>query len=344
VSRYRKLDPRFWNDEKVRRLSDDGKLAFLFILTHPHLTALGAMRCTVDGLAAELGWPLKRFRVAITPAIECGMVEVNEPAAYIGLPNFLRYNDPEGPNSVKKAWVDALDRIPECEEKRALILRCKKYLGSKSTEFRDAIGDAIWDDFADAIPDAYRDPSPILELELEQERTTSSDATPSGIGTNGDTAADLFNGNGHSPATESGHRRRRPSKRSVQLSAPAGFTRFYDAYPRKEDKPRALVAWTKLGLETQPALQSLIVADVARRLDSGEWETTPERRRFIPHPASYLNGRRWEDAAPAAAHSAANGYPAGDDSDERYPYFSTCRTCNQFHQEGVACSSAEASR
>ena len=30
MSRYRKLDPRLWNDEKVRRLTDHGKLAFLF--------------------------------------------------------------------------------------------------------------------------------------------------------------------------------------------------------------------------------------------------------------------------------------------------------------------------
>ena len=31
--RYRKIDPRIWNDEKFRQFSDRAKLAFLFVLT-----------------------------------------------------------------------------------------------------------------------------------------------------------------------------------------------------------------------------------------------------------------------------------------------------------------------
>ena len=54
MGRYRKIDPRIWNDEAFRALSDRGKLVFLFILTHPHMTSLGAMRASTLGLAAEL--------------------------------------------------------------------------------------------------------------------------------------------------------------------------------------------------------------------------------------------------------------------------------------------------
>ena len=136
MARYRKIDPRVWNDEKFHTFTDDGKLAFLFVLTHPHLTALGAMRGTLDGLARELGWSPRRFRVALTDAIRHGIVEVNEASAYVGLTNFLRYNEPEGPNSVTHAWVEALDRIPECDERRALIKRCGAYLSAKSPEFK----------------------------------------------------------------------------------------------------------------------------------------------------------------------------------------------------------------
>ena len=175
---FRKVDVRIWNDEHFRSFSDDGKLAFLFILTHPQLTALGAMRGTLDGLAAELGWLAKRFRAAIAPAVSAGMVEVNDTTAYIGLPNFLRYNEPEGPNSVKKAWLTALDSVPECTEKRALIQRCRKYLDAKSQDFKASLGEAIWEAFSDAIRDAipdaigdgYRDASPIQEQEQEQEQ------------------------------------------------------------------------------------------------------------------------------------------------------------------------------
>ncbi len=65
MSKYRKIDPRIWNDEHFRPLSDSAKLLFLFLLTHPHLTALGAMRATPAGLADELRWSEKRICAAL---------------------------------------------------------------------------------------------------------------------------------------------------------------------------------------------------------------------------------------------------------------------------------------
>jgi hypothetical protein len=97
--KFRKIDARMWGDEKFRHFPDDGKLGFIFLLTHPALTSLGAMRGTLNGLAAELGWSARRLRTALAPAIVHKMVEVNEAAAYIGLPNFLKFNKPESPRS-----------------------------------------------------------------------------------------------------------------------------------------------------------------------------------------------------------------------------------------------------
>ncbi len=54
MARYRKVDPKIWNDEKFRALSDDGKLAFFMLLTHPHMTAVGAMRAMPSGMASEM--------------------------------------------------------------------------------------------------------------------------------------------------------------------------------------------------------------------------------------------------------------------------------------------------
>ena len=65
MSRYRKVDPRIWNDAKFRDLSDSAKLIFFMLLTHPNMTSIGAMRGTIAGLAEELGWELEAFRDAI---------------------------------------------------------------------------------------------------------------------------------------------------------------------------------------------------------------------------------------------------------------------------------------
>jgi hypothetical protein len=170
MARYRKVDPRIWNDKKFRALSDDGKLAFLFILTHPQMTSLGAMRATLTGLADELSWEPERMRDAMLDAIRHGMVVVNSEAKFVGLPNFLKYNEPEGPNSVTKAWIAALDLVPECSEKNDTIVRCRKYLDGKSDGFRDAIGDAIWDAFSMPCPIQEQEPEQKPEPQQEQKR------------------------------------------------------------------------------------------------------------------------------------------------------------------------------
>jgi hypothetical protein len=104
MSRYCKVDPRIWNDQKFRKLNDQGKIAFFFLLTHPHMTAIGAMRAMIAGLAAELGWTTDAMQDAIRDAIRHGMVVA------------------------KKAWPAALELLPECPEKRDLAIRCKKVL------------------------------------------------------------------------------------------------------------------------------------------------------------------------------------------------------------------------
>lgn len=180
MGRYRKIDTKIWNDENFQAFTDDGKLAFLFLLTHPHMTAVGAMRTTIPGLAAELGWPLKRFRVAIRPALSKEMLEVNEQACYLALPKFLRYNEPEGPNSVTKAWPQAMNLIPECPEKAMLVARCQTYLNGRSDAFRQAIGDAMGHAMSDGIGHAKSKPCPIQEQEPEQEQEQNKE-TPSAV-------------------------------------------------------------------------------------------------------------------------------------------------------------------
>jgi uncharacterized phage protein (TIGR02220 family) len=164
--RYRKIDPRIWNDEKVRAWPDRAKLAFLFVLTHPNMTCIGAMRATIPGLACEMRWKPDAMRDAIGYAIRDGIVLIDRDAGYIGVPHFLRYNPPLGPNAVKRAWIQALDLLPECRAKDRLCRDLLSYYAGLSQSMRDAIGDAI----PHAIRDAIREPSLIQEQEQEQEK------------------------------------------------------------------------------------------------------------------------------------------------------------------------------
>jgi hypothetical protein len=71
----------------------------------------------------------------------------------------------------------------------------------------------------------------------------------------------------------------------------AEFDLFYAAYPRKEKRPDALKAWQQVA--PTKAEQHLILSAIARSRASPQW--TKDGGMFIPLPASWLRGRRWED-------------------------------------------------
>ncbi|MBM6928166.1 hypothetical protein [Parasutterella secunda] len=124
MARYRKIDPRIWNDEKFASLSHEGQRMFLFVLTHPSMTSLGAFRISREGMAAELGLDEKGFAEPFAELLQKGLVMYDERVFLVFAPNFLKYNAPENPNVVK-GWGTALDFLPECPLLVDVLIRAK---------------------------------------------------------------------------------------------------------------------------------------------------------------------------------------------------------------------------
>lgn len=78
------------------------------------------------------------------------------------------------------------------------------------------------------------------------------------------------------------------------------FGRFWLAYPKRVAKPDALKAWKKLALTFEQFERLMASLDAWKR--SEQW--TRDGSRFIPHPATWLNKRMFEDDAPAAGVEA----------------------------------------
>lgn len=87
---------------------------------------------------------------------------------------------------------------------------------------------------------------------------------------------------------------------------PPGFESFWSAYPRKVAKPAAAQAFARL--KADEALLAAMLAALRQQALSADW--TKERGRFVPHPATWLHHRRWEDVA-AQSGSVADDIFAG---------------------------------
>jgi len=69
------------------------------------------------------------------------------------------------------------------------------------------------------------------------------------------------------------------------------FDKFYEAFPKKVNRKKALASW--LRLKPNDDLYSTITGNVKNRINLGDWNI--EDKKFIPGPDVFLNGEKWED-------------------------------------------------
>jgi hypothetical protein len=75
-----------------------------------------------------------------------------------------------------------------------------------------------------------------------------------------------------------------------------GFLQFFTAYPKRKAKGDAEKAWKKL--KPSPDLLQTMLAALDRQKASSDW--LKNAGQYIPLPATWLNGRRWEDDLPSS--------------------------------------------
>lgn len=134
---------------------------------------------------------------------------------------------------------------------------------------------------------------------------TESGSPPDNVRTLSDTGLGLGYGLGlgkplssETEVSDGGDTRPLTRKARKPTTQPEGFGEFWERYPKKEAKQDAAKAWRKVnGVDLQTILTAL---EVVKRTD--QWI-----RGVIPHAATWLNGRRWEDKIAAPNTSGVPG-------------------------------------
>ena len=88
-----------------------------------------------------------------------------------------------------------------------------------------------------------------------------------------------------------------PNPKPAGAHARELFTRFWSAYPRHTGKQAAEKAFLRLNPDDD--LLGIMLMAITAWSKSEQW--TKDGGQYIPHPATWLNGRRWEDELPKAA-------------------------------------------
>ena len=89
-----------------------------------------------------------------------------------------------------------------------------------------------------------------------------------------------------------------------------GFDEFWKTYPKKVAKAQAQKAWSKL--KPDKALLTVIIEALERQKQSAQW--LRDNGQYIPYPATWLNGKRWEDAQEQVSQPAPPKYEYDPDN------------------------------
>lgn len=184
MARYRKIDPRIHNDSKFCSLSLEGRYLFMFVLTHPNMTSLGAFRTTKESLISELkglgeGFA-KGFMKGFDELCEKGLLKYDEKGCMLFATHFIKYNPPENPNVVK-GWLGALDLLPECPLLVEVLKNASDVANSLFSNGKKAFENPL-ESIIQTLSKEFREPfakglaksMPIQEQEQEQEYISST--------------------------------------------------------------------------------------------------------------------------------------------------------------------------
>lgn len=284
AQKYRKIDPRIWRDEKFVKLSPEAKLVAIYCLT-AQVNRCGIFVFSPAMAAEELETLPQTFRERFRNVCQTLNWGWDEASRVLYFPTWWKYNQPENGNVLKGNLTD-IDDLPETP-----------LLERFYTNFR-YLPETLHQTFRERYPKRYPKPSPNQEQEQEQEQEIRPPIPP-------------VPGECDQPDIDSTPGAvAKPRRTRRRTTDNPNFDRFWKDYPKKVAKPAAQVAFAKINPSEECLSRILAALAVLRR--SEDW--LREGGRFIPHPASWLNGRRWEDEGVVAVPPAGGSpWPSAEE-------------------------------
>lgn len=232
MTRQATIQRLVWNDDKFPFASDAVRLVWFHLMTTPMGNPLGCFKASQEGLAAEIRWPLKKYRETFREGYTKGFWKVSERFHVVYFRNYFRHNKPSNPN-VLRGWLKYLDEIPQCDCKTDMIKQLKTFAKGWGEPFAKVTANlceytvtvTVTETVTDSICATHRKPSQLASQEAIATKAELED----------------------------------------------GFASFWQAYPRRVDKAKAHRIWTRQ-LKPDLELTKKILAAVTLQANSHDWK------------------------------------------------------------------------
>ncbi len=280
AAKFRKVDPRFWNDEKVRRLDSDGRLLALWLLTSSRVNRCGIVLWSPGLASEETGIPRNRVDTVLDTVCSTLPWKFDQGIGVVFLVHWWRYNRPDNVKALKGALADLHD-VPRSKVVAFL------------TQSRQDLPSTLWD-CIDTVCNTVS--YTVCAQEKEQEKEQEKDSGAGDVGV---------------PPLQPRHSSR--SRKHNDNGYCQAFEEFWKVYPRREAKKVAFESWKTAGGKIKKD-RSISSEDAAAfLLDRATVFANSPRAKWpmdkICHPATWLNQGRYDDD-PAAWEAGYDEKPA----------------------------------
>ena len=268
----------FWSDSKVDTFSPEDKYFMLYLLTNPHTTQLGIYEFSMKHAAFEMGYSVETVQALLSRFQDrYRIIMYCQDTGEIAIKNYLKHSIVKGGKPV----LDCLKKELRQVKSKDLV----KFVFSANQNSENA----TVREFILYIREIYKYKLNDNDNDNDNERIVD-DSSYDVPDNNTDDYPD--NNNPHNPPKgerAATHRRAKAPDYDAD-----GFAAFWAAYPKKAGKADALKAWNKLAPDV--VLQEQMGKALEVQKQSQQWRK--DGGQYIPMPATWLNGRRWEDEAP----------------------------------------------
>ena len=148
---YGKIESAFWQNPKVRKLSDDAKLLLVYIYSTPHGNSIGCFVLPDGYMMADMGWAQERVAERVAELVKSAFIERDPESNLIRIVGWFEHNTLENPN-VMRAAIRTFKCLPES----SIFLSLLSELEELGNEFRNEYVDG----FTNALRNEYRNPEP----------------------------------------------------------------------------------------------------------------------------------------------------------------------------------------
>ena len=151
---YRCVEVLLWKEPRFIQLSDDGKLVYFHLYTNGFTTSLGIYAQSMEGLAADIGWTIDRYRKPFRELLTADMVRYDDALLVVWLPGFFeaKHNLPKNANELA-GRVKVLESIPDASTVKGEFLQSLIRLRERLPKGCARVVDTVTGTVSETVPD-----------------------------------------------------------------------------------------------------------------------------------------------------------------------------------------------